>query len=149
MSDKNATTLIHIAGALAIAACLWLAYTVLRPYPEASIMLVGVATFLYGVLGFKPADPVLARILQRLNPAIVAAMSTRPPPAIVGHNTAFDVGLLYRESKPVPGDADYQPRTVSDVVNQALATGKVAVGSNVIDNVGLRIDAPKETEPPK
>lgn len=132
MSDKNATTLIHIAGVLTIALCLWLACTVLRPYPEAYAALLSLATGLYGVIGFKPADPVLARILQRLNPAIVAAMSTRPPPAIVGHR---------------PGDPNYQPKTVSDVINQALTTGKVAMGANVIDDVGLR--GSKEVEPPK
>ena len=79
MTDKNATMLIHIAGACVVAACLVLAFTVLRPYPEASLLMFGLATGLYGKFGFKPADPVLARILQRLGPVEVAMLSSRPP----------------------------------------------------------------------
>lgn len=94
MSDANVTTLIRLVGALVILGCMWLAYTVLRPYPDASIMLVSMATFLYGALGFKPLDAVLAGILQKLGPAKVATLSTRPPVLPM----------------PVPGDSNYSAR---------------------------------------
>lgn len=94
MTDKNASFAIHVACVALIAACFVLSYTVLKPYPQASGALVILAWWLWGKLGFKPADPVLARILQGLDPSTVARLSTKPPAA----------------HEPVPGDPDYQAR---------------------------------------
>jgi len=96
VTDKNASLAIHAGCVALIAACFALSYTVLKPYPQASSALVILAWWLWGKLGFKPADPVLARILQGLDPSTVARLSNRPP--------APDA------PKPVPGDSDYQVR---------------------------------------
>ena len=79
MKPETETMLVHIACALAIALCLTLAATVLKPFPYAAGMLVSVSFFLYGKLGFRPADAVLARVLQKIGPAEVARLSSRPP----------------------------------------------------------------------
>lgn len=126
MDPKNETLLVHTACLLTIALCFTLSFGWLRPYPVPAGILCGGALFLWGKLGFKPADPVLARILQQLSPVEVAVLSTRPP-------------------APAPAPAT----TVSEVVRQAMTTGKVTVGSNVIDDVGLRADRPTPVDPPK
>lgn len=111
---KNETLLVHTACLLTIALSFTLALTVLKPYPVPATILLGGALWLWGKLGFKPANPVLARILQQLEPAAVAALSQRPP------------------SPPI------EPlRTVSDVVRESMSTGKTVFGSDVIDDVGL------------
>lgn len=79
MNEKTSTLAVHAACVALIAACFALAYTVLKPYPEAAGALVIAAWWLWGKLGFKPANPVLARILQGLGPDAVAKLSTRPP----------------------------------------------------------------------
>lgn len=125
MDTKTQTQLVHLACVLTIALCLTLAFTVLKPYPEPAAMLFALSVFLYGKLGFKPASPVLAGILAKLDPIQLQALSQRPPA--------------------------FEPKTVSDVINRALSTGEVAVGHNVIDDVGLRADPveppPKDSKP--
>jgi hypothetical protein len=79
MDTKTQTQLVHLACVLTIALCLTLAFTVLKPYPEAAGTLLVLAAFVYGKLGFKPANPVLARIIEQLAPAQLQAMSQRPP----------------------------------------------------------------------
>ncbi|HEY2736225.1 MAG TPA: hypothetical protein VGI70_19640 [Polyangiales bacterium] len=83
MNPKQAEILVHVACVAVIAMCVTLACTVLAPYPWAWRAMVGCAIFLYGKLGFAPADPVLARILQNLDPAKVASLSQRPPAPII------------------------------------------------------------------
>ena len=138
MDAKNETLLVHTACMLTIALSFTLALTLLKPYPVPASILTGGALWLWGKLAFKPASPVLANILQQLGPAQVATLSQRPPaPAIAG----------------APSVPALPMTTVSEVIRESMRTGKVVVGSNVIDDVGLRADStpdrPTPVDPPK
>lgn len=119
VTGKNSTLALHAGCILLIAVCLALAFTVLKPYPQESAMLIVCAGWLYGKLGFKPANSVLENIIQTLEPARVEMiMSQRPPASVVA-----------------------APMTVSAVVRQAMSTGETVVANDVIDDVGLCGDA--------
>lgn len=81
MSEANQTLLIHALCVIVIGGCLALAYlTPLRSEPIVGTMLVGLATWLYGVLTGKPAPVILKRIVANMDPKRVEQiMSTRPP----------------------------------------------------------------------
>lgn len=78
---------VHAVGLIAVALSLWLALVgPLKGYPEAAgLLLVGVSG-LYGKLGYKPAGPILDRIVAKLaerEPLRVARLTSKPPPARV------------------------------------------------------------------
>lgn len=80
-TNKTATLALHMACLLLCAFFWTLGFTVLKPYPEASIPLISSATWLYGKLMFKPSNPVLDNIIQKLEPARVDLILSQRPPA--------------------------------------------------------------------
>lgn len=85
---------IHVLGAIAIAGCVWLAVGPARNSPELVAVVTGVALWLYGKLGFKPAGPILDRIVAKLaeaEPDRVARLTTRPPPSATMAPTAAQI----------------------------------------------------------
>jgi hypothetical protein len=82
--NKNVLT-IHIIGAGVGAACFALGlYISAKVHAEIGGAIIGAGFFLYGKLGFKPAGPILDRILERLaerEPERVARLTSKPPPA--------------------------------------------------------------------
>lgn len=81
MTEKNQTLLVHAVCIMVICCCVGLSLLPqLAATPLVGHMLIGAATLLYGKLCFKPASPVLNRIIAKLEPERVEMiMSTRPP----------------------------------------------------------------------
>lgn len=90
MTEKHKTLLVHAGCIALIALCVWLS-TLIKGTDDLALelraALVGSALFLWGKLGFKPASPVLDRIVQRLverEPVRMARLTSKPPPAAAG-----------------------------------------------------------------
>lgn len=79
MNDNAKLLALHAACVALILACLVLSVTLFKGVPGAPQLLVGLAAFLWGALGFKPAPPVLARLLSQMAPEEVARLTSRPP----------------------------------------------------------------------
>lgn len=105
MKQEQQTLLIHAGCILLIALCAWLA-TLIHGTDETALALraalVGSACGLWGKLGFKPANPVLNKILEKLAQReperVLQALTNRPPPqAMLGvlqpsqHTVTFSV----------------------------------------------------------
>jgi hypothetical protein len=79
--DKLKVLAVHAACLLLMIACVVLKVYALKSYPELGTLLVGGATFLWGKMGFKPSNPVLASIIAQLSPDhLDQLLSQRPPP---------------------------------------------------------------------
>jgi hypothetical protein len=72
---------LHAACWIGIAACYGLAQLAFPTDANAKAVLLTAAGVLYGKLCFKPANPILARVLQALAPAEVERLSQRPAAA--------------------------------------------------------------------
>jgi hypothetical protein len=73
-------SVIHIVCVALIVACYTLAFTLLKDNDEASTVLCGAATFLWGKLGFKPAKALLEKIIQSMDAEEVVAIKSMVPP---------------------------------------------------------------------
>lgn len=98
-ANTNAKALaLHAACVLEIVGCFVLAGTVLREQPLLGALVVGAGAWLWGKLGFKPAQAILERIVYRQlgvelddvkrlvgeslrPPAVAAAAAAAEPPA--------------------------------------------------------------------
>lgn len=73
---------LHAICVLVLSLCFWLSQTVLKG-SAAGEALMGAGLLLWGKLGFEPATPVKARLveraLQQMSPDEIKRMSARPP----------------------------------------------------------------------
>lgn len=89
MKPETQTLLIHVGCIALIALCVWLSTLISGDSElalESRALLIGSAVFLWGKLGFKPANPVLDRIIERLvqrEPQRVQRLTSNPPPIVV------------------------------------------------------------------
>lgn len=72
---------LHAACVMVIVICFVLSQTVLKATPELGVAAVGAGFFLWGKLGFKPAERVLTMLIARLEPAEVMRLTSQLPPA--------------------------------------------------------------------
>lgn len=77
-------SVLHVVCVAVIAGCYALAFTVLKDNEEAATVLCGAATFLWGKLAFKPANALIEKIVQSMEPEEVVALKSRTPPPAVG-----------------------------------------------------------------
>jgi hypothetical protein len=85
MTDQTKLLVVHGACVLVIAALFAVAYTVFRGQTIPAGLLVGLGFWLWGKLGFKPAQVVLERIVfKQLGVSLDDAkvLTTRPPAAV-------------------------------------------------------------------
>jgi len=83
MDNRTAVLAVHAVCVIVIAGCFVLAGTVLRGQPLAAAGVVGVGAWLWGKLGFKPAQVVLDRVLvKQLGVTLdeVQRITSRPAP---------------------------------------------------------------------
>lgn len=77
----KSTTAVHAGCVVLIGVCVFIAsLPQVRAYPMAGEALVGVATWAWGKLGFKPSKALLEQILQTMSPAEVERLTNRPAP---------------------------------------------------------------------
>lgn len=100
MKEELQTLLVHAVGVIAICFCLWLTHTLKDESEIVHDLLIGGACGIYGALGFKPANPVLKRILQNMNPAEVKRLTQSPPPPAAPVVTKPDGTPIDQEPKP-------------------------------------------------
>jgi hypothetical protein len=83
MTEQNKTLLVHALCVLIIGGCCVIAGTVLKGQPLLAGCVVGLGAWLWGKLGFKPAQVILDRIVvQQLGVTLEQAKSlTARPPA--------------------------------------------------------------------
>lgn len=84
MTDATKTLIVHAACVAVIAACFWIAGTALHGQPMLAGLVIGVGAWLWGKLGFKPAQVIFERIVaKQLGVPFddVRALTTRPPAA--------------------------------------------------------------------
>lgn len=86
MSEKLQVLLVHAACILVICICFWLAeltplkIVMIGGQPVLSRALECSGFLMWGKLGFKPAEAILAKIITSMEPAkVVQIMSSRPP----------------------------------------------------------------------
>lgn len=104
MTEQRQTLLVHAGCIALLALCVWLS-TLIKGTDDLSLelraALVGSALFLWGKLGFKPANPVLDRIVRKLverEPVRVARLTSKPPPSAAPRNS---IEPPVQVSKPV------------------------------------------------
>jgi hypothetical protein len=98
---------LHIACWIGMAACYGLGELAFPNDATAKAALLTAGGVLYGKLCFKPANPILARVLQALAPAEVQRLSQRPAPGYPG--TRREV-TIPRAPAPAPAAVDPAPR---------------------------------------
>ena len=77
--NKTQILLIHAGCISLIVICYVLSATLFKGVPEVGKVLTAAAALLWGKLAFKPADSVLSKVLQALEPAEVQRLSMKPP----------------------------------------------------------------------
>jgi hypothetical protein len=84
-TNKPAVLGIHVAGVAVMVACFVLGlYVSAKLHTEIGAIIIGAGFFVYGKLGFKPAAPILDRILASLaehEPERVARLASKRPAA--------------------------------------------------------------------
>lgn len=113
MKPETQTLLVHAGCIALIALCTWLALQI-HGTGETELTLraalIGSALFLYGKLGFKPASPVLDRIVERLaqkEPERVQRLTQSPPPPAAPVEVVRPVVTL---AKPDGTPIDQEPK---------------------------------------
>lgn len=81
MDSKTLTLAVHGGCVLVIVLCFLVGETALAHEPVLARVVEGLGVWLYGKLGFKPAAPVLERIMQKLDPERVELIMSQRPPA--------------------------------------------------------------------
>jgi hypothetical protein len=82
-SDQVKVWTLHIVSAIVIGGLVWLSMLpALKDNTQVIGVLLGAAIFLYGKAGFTPIAPVLARVIQNMEPTKVAAIVSQRPPAL-------------------------------------------------------------------
>jgi hypothetical protein len=99
IAAESSTFAVHAACLVVVAAASWVGLTFLQGMPALQMALSGAAAWLWGKYGFKPSDPVLAKILQTMSVGDIARLSNRPVPLA---------------PPPVPSATDPAPPPVHD-----------------------------------
>ena len=113
MKPETQTLLVHVGCVALLALCVWLSTLIKGDSEyalEARALLIGAAAMLWGKLGFRPANPVLDRILTKLvqrEPERVARLTNNPPPPAATPLRAPDGHVIgYVPAKDMPEDEE-------------------------------------------